>query len=97
MIPIVPHLASECLNEVAPNNTISWPEVNKKYLEDTKYNIVVQINGKKRGLITTESNLEEKELMEIIKKTNDLKKIIDDKKIVKIIYIKNRLINLIVK
>jgi len=97
MMPIVPHLASECLIEIAPDIEISWPQVNKKYLEDVKYNIVVQINGKKRGLITTENSLEEKRLIELIKETNDLKKIIDNKKITKIIYIKNRLINLIIK
>ena len=51
MIPIVPHLAYECLNDFVQPQNLSWPEVENKYLQVEKKFIVVQINGKKRGLI----------------------------------------------
>ena len=68
-----------------------------KYLKTKIHNIVVQINGKKRGLISSEKNLDEKELIEEIKQKEDLKKFLADKEIIKSIFIKNKLINLILK
>jgi len=97
MIPIVPHLANECLSEVSDNKVFYWPEIEQKYLKVKKNNIVVQINGKKRGLISTEINLEEKDLIVKIKKNKELEKFFKNKNIIKSIFIKNKLINLIIK
>jgi leucyl-tRNA synthetase len=97
MIPIVPHLANECLSEVSDNKVFYWPEIEQKYLKVKKNNIVVQINGKKRGLISTEINLEEKDLIVKIKKNKELEKFFENKNIIKSIFIKNKLINLIIK
>ena len=55
------------------------------------------MNGKKRGIISTENSLNEKDLIEKIKKTKELQKFIGDKNIIKSIFIKNKLINLIIK
>ena len=52
---------------------------------------------KKRSLFSTETSFEEKDLIEKIKKTFELKKFLEDKKIIKSIFIKDKLINLIVK
>ena len=97
MLPIVPHLASECLSEITSDKNFDWPIVNPKYLEVKKFNIVVQINGKKRSLISTESTLNEKDLLEKIKQEKNLKKFLENKNIIKSIYIKDKLINLIAK
>jgi len=97
MLPIVPHLASECLEEICNDKKISWPEIDKKYLQAKKYVIVIQINGKKRSLISTEKSMEEKDLVEKIKKTKELQKFLINKNIIKSIFIKNKLINLIIK
>jgi leucyl-tRNA synthetase len=97
MIPITPHLANECLNEISDNRIYAWPKVNDKYLHSKVFDIVVQINGKKRGLISTEKNLEEKNLMEEIKQTKELQKFLIGKNIIKSIFIKDKLINLIIK
>ena len=97
MLPIVPHLATECLSEITGDKNFDWPIVNQKYLVIDKFNIVVQINGKKRSLITTKDNLDEEGLLETIKKEKDLEKFLQNKNIIKSIYIKNKLINLIVK
>jgi leucyl-tRNA synthetase len=97
MLPIVPHLALECLTEIGINDEISWPSANEKYLKIKNYNIVIQINGKKRGILEIESEIEEKKLIEKIKNDVQLKKYTFNQKIVKSIYIKNKLINLIIK
>ena len=97
MIPITPHLANECLSELRFDKTISWPEINSKYLKNKKYTIVVQINGKKRSLILTEKSIEEQDLIKKIKETNELQKFFEGKSIIKSIFIKGKLINLILK
>ena len=61
------------------------------------FNIVIQINGKKRSLITSKIDLEEGELIKEIYNINELKKFVENKKIIKTIFIKNKLINLIIK
>jgi leucyl-tRNA synthetase len=57
---------------------------------------VIQINGKKRSLILTENNIEEKDLIEKVKKLKELKKFLEGKNIIKSIFIKDKLINLII-
>ena len=52
---------------------------------------------KKRTLITTEKELEQEELVENIKNTKEVKKFLEEKEITKIIFIKNKLINLILR
>ena len=57
---------------------------------------MIQINGKKRGNLDIEKNMKENDIIEKIKKMSLSEKYIKDKKIIKIIYVKERLINLIV-
>ena len=97
MLPITPHLANECLDEIAINKNYFWPKVEDKYLQNKQSNIVVQINGKKRGLILTEKNIKEADLINEIKKTKEFEKFIVEKTIIKTIFIKDKLINLILK
>ena len=66
-------------------------------LESEKVKIVIQINGKKKDLIDTKKNLEENDLIEIIKQDKKVSKLLMNKKINKTIYVKNRLINILLK
>ena len=96
MNPFIPHFSNECLANIGQEE-IKWPMVEKDLLIGSHVNIVVQINGKKRSLITTENSLEEKDLIDKIKKTNELQKFLEKKDIIKSIFIKDKLINLILK
>ena len=96
MNPIVPHLSSECLKSIKQNNEINWPSYDEKQLEVSSSLIVIQINGKKRGLINTNNKVTEAEIMRLIYKDKKLAKYLVDRKIKKQIYIKNKLINIII-
>ncbi len=96
MIPVVPHFASECLSEISENYDINWPEVKKEFLEKDLNKIIVQINGKKREILTSTKNYTENELTYEIKRMQKMHKYFENKKIKKIIYINNRLINFII-
>ena len=97
MLPITPHLASECLEEITTNKNYLWPEIKDKYLQSNLCKIVIQINGKKRGLILMKKNIKESDLIEEVKKTKELQRFIEEKIIIKTIFIKDKLINLILK
>jgi leucyl-tRNA synthetase len=94
--PIVPHLSSECLKNIGKNDKIVWPTYDKKQLEESSSLIVIQINGKKRGLINTKLNSSEDEIMELVNKEEKIVKYLIGNDIKKRIYIKNKLINIIV-
>ena len=97
MNPVLPHLISECLADLNIKDTSFWPEIDEKYLEEKSVNIVIQINGKKRDLINCDKDISEDELFKKISKNADLKKYFINKKIIKKIYVKNKIINLILK
>ena len=96
MTPIIPHFSNECLNLITNSKDLNWPTFNEALLEESDVNIVIQINGKKRGLINTDKGIDEKDLIKLITKDKKLKNYIDNKIPRKIIYIKNRLINIII-
>jgi len=97
MQPIIPHIAQECLKEVSPLEKNSWPTINEKYLRIKKNIFIIQVNGKKRGLVTTEEILDENNLIARVKKSKELNKFLENKKIIKTIFIKNKLINFIIE
>ena len=97
MNPVLPHLISECLFNLNVKNSIIWPDINEKYLEQKTVNIVIQIDGKKRGLIKCEKNIPEEALIKLIYEREEINKHLNKKKIQKKIYVKNKIINIILK
>ena len=71
--------------------------MDKKYLVSKFVNIVVQINVNKKDLIKTTVDLSDDKLLKEIKKSDKINKYLVNNKIIKKIFIPNRLINLIIK
>tara|TARA_Y100000591_G_scaffold332581_1_gene370508 strand:+ start:2108 stop:4621 length:2514 start_codon:yes stop_codon:yes gene_type:complete len=94
MIPFVPHLSYECLELLKSKSVNNWPKVEGNLLEEIK--LAIQINGKTRDIITVQKDLVEKDIDVIIRKNSKAKKYIQDKKIIKTIFVKNKIINYIV-
>ncbi len=97
MSPIIPHYASECLYKFGITEKLEWPEVDKNKIKKETIEYVIQINGKKRGNLMAKPNMNEKELMELIIKDDKINKSLLKKKIDKTFYVKNRLVNILVK
>ena len=95
--PMAPHLAEECWKILECSDIIAekaWPKLIKEYLEEEEVLIIVQVNGKKRGEImipkdTNRSTIEDEALA-----LDNVKKIITSE-IKKIIYVPNRIINVV--
>ena len=96
VMPIIPHFSNECLSLLGTRDNIKWPNYDKVIIEEDFVNIVVQINGKKRGLIKTKKNIQEDIILENIKKEKNIMKHLNNLEIKKKIYIQNKLINIIV-
>jgi leucyl-tRNA synthetase len=94
--PIIPHYAEECLSELNVKNKITWPEADKKYLQEDKVEFVIQINGKKRFTIRSNTDSTEKEVYDKIIKEEYFVKNYGAMNIKKTIFVKNRLMNLII-
>ena len=97
MMPIIPHIVSEAFNDLKHNDDIKWPIAENRYLQEKYVNIVIQVNGKKKSLIKVEKDLEDKEVINKIKKDEKISNILSDKNLLKHIIVKNRLVNFIVK
>ena len=96
IMPVIPHFANECLNLLNIKKNFEWPKYNFALLEENFVNVVVQINGKKRGLLKAKKNILENEILENIKKDNTIMKYLSNTEIKKKIYIPNKLINIII-
>ena len=97
MVPFTPHLAYECLSNLKCKTSNIWPEIDKNVLKNTTINLVVQVNGKTRDVLNIKQNLSEKEINQLIVKTSKANKYIVNTKILKTIFIKNKIINYIIK
>ena len=96
IFPIVPHLVSECLDDLNLNTKPVWPKIDLSDLEENFMSYVVQINGKKRAVIEAKKDITEKELLNKVKSNIAINKIIENKNINKVFYVKNKLINILI-
>ena len=93
--PIIPHFSNECMN-LLNLEKMNWPKYDESRLIENKVRIVIQINGKKRGLIETDRDNSEQDLTKIINTDKTLKKYLDNQTIKRKIFIKNKLMNIII-
>ena len=96
MIPFTPHLAYECLSNLNCKNFKEWPDINKKALDHANINMVIQIDGKTRDVISAKKDLKELDIKKLIINSKANKHLMG-KKIVKTIFVKNKIINYITK
>ena len=99
LYPFAPHITEE-LNEKIGNSPIcksSWPKYDEaKTIDETK-EIAVQVNGKVRGTITINVNDSEDTIKEMALNEENVKRHTEGKDIVKVIVIKGKIVNIVVK
>ena len=99
MEPVIPHFSNECLNKLEDQkkeDKYLWPIINKDVLIENKINFVVQINGKKRGILNLDKGITKEKVMIEILNDKKLYEYIGEKKVIKSIFVPDRLINIIV-
>ena len=99
LFPFAPHLCSEVYEWLEGKRVWEqpWPEADPELLERDTYMLVVQVNGKLRDRIEVAADTAEPELVELAKSSDNVRRQLDGKAIVKEIVVPGRLVNLVVK
>ncbi|MDD4318778.1 MAG: leucine--tRNA ligase [Candidatus Peribacteraceae bacterium] len=98
LAPLAPHLAEELWHAMGGKDFVidqPWPEYEAKYLLSDTLTVVVQVNGKLRGNIVVPSDAPEADVIARAKEDENVKKFLTGP-IKKEIYVKGRLVNLVV-
>ena len=98
--PVAPHITEELWNRLNHNKTIAyekWPEYDESKINENEIEIPVQINGKVKETITIPVDLEEGKVKEIVHENGNIANLTNGKTIVKEIYVKNKIYNIVIK
>ena len=96
--PMAPHLAEECWKILGCDDIISqrgWPQLINKYIQEDTVLIIVQVNGKKRGEVEVAKDLAQSDVEAAAMRVDNVNKSITSK-IRKIIYVPNRVLNVVI-
>lgn len=97
--PFAPHFCEELWNLIGNKNNLvleSWPTVNKKMILKSNTTLVVQINGKVRDKIEVGLDISQEEALSIVSQNEKIKSWLNDKKIKQVIFIPNKIINILI-
>ena len=95
LVPFTPHLAYECLEILKCKEFDKWPKIKGNMEDQIKF--AIQINGKTRDVITIKKNTEKDEVNKFVLSDSKANKFLLNKKILKTIFVKNKIINYIIK
>ena len=96
--PVAPHITEELWNILGHDNTISyeaWPTYDEEKCKDDEYNLPIQVNGKLKTTITIAYDTDENIIKE--KAHEAVKTQLEGKTIIKEIYVKNKIYNIVAK
>lgn len=96
--PFAPHITEEIWHNFGNKKLLvleSWPKADPKKLQEVEVKIAIQINGKVRGLCEINYEMTEQNIVDLAKQTPGVDKWLIGKTVVKVIYVKNRLVNFV--
>ena len=94
----IPYVSNECWENITEKNDLSsqnWPIIENFSIIKDNFDIVIQINGKKRAIINANNNENEDSIFSKSLAIKNIKVILDEKIIKKKIFIKNKLLNIV--
>jgi len=97
--PLAPHI---CEEKWSANNEESifnekWPNFDESLTEKSTINIAIQVNGKLRGTLEVDKDLDKDEILLLAKENNNVLSFTSNKEIIREIYVPNKLVNLVIK
>ncbi len=100
LAPFAPHFAEELWESLGNKKSIfleEWPKYNPELIKEEEISLVVQVNGKVRENILVSVDIEEGEAKELALNNESIKKWTEDKDVLRVIFVKGKLINIVVK
>ena len=98
--PFVPHICEELWHGIGHDHFIFhelWPEYNEKFTKQDMITLVIQVNGKLRERLEVQRDTDNETLKKIALDNEKIKKYTQGKKVLKVIVIPNKLLNIVVK
>ena len=94
--PIVPRMSSNIMrNLFKEDNMKYWPKVDSDLLLETNINLPIQVQGKLVTSLDTIKGYKEEEILKLIYKLDKIKNKIENKKVIKVINVQDKIINII--
>ncbi len=96
--PMMPHLAEECWQALGREGLVSgaeWPKIERDLLVEHAANLVVQVNGKKRGDVTVARNAQNPEIEAAVLGLDAVKQALGGKPVRKVIVVPMRIVNVV--
>jgi leucyl-tRNA synthetase len=100
LYPFAPHISSELYQILNPKKLIDnqvWPKFDVKLVKETQINYAIQVNGKLRATLTVSKSLSQKEIINKAQELEGVRKWLENKTILKTIFIKDKIINFVIK
>jgi leucyl-tRNA synthetase len=100
LAPITPHLCEEIWEKLGNNKCISihaWPVFDESMIKESSIELPVQINGKLKGKITISADATEDEVKKAINSDKKIAIYLKGKQLVKFIYIKDKIVTIVIK
>jgi len=97
--PFAPHFAEELWSKLGNKKSIHlepWPKYEEQLLEAGEYELIIQVNGKMRDKVKVSKKLEQPEIEKLVLSREIVKKYIGTNAIKKVIFVPNRLINIVI-
>jgi leucyl-tRNA synthetase len=94
----IPYIANECWEKITKENNLSsqeWPKIEDNLIKKDRFDVVIQINGKKRAIINAINDEKEENVFSKSLAIKNIKVILEEKTIIKKIFIKNKLLNIV--
>ena len=98
--PFAPHITEEINDKYKLGNVLcesTWPSYDEEKTVDQSYELIFQVNGKVRGKANVGIDTTKEEMEKLALENENVKKFVQNKDIVKVIVIPNRLVNIVVK
>ena len=98
--PVCPHITEELWNLLGHHTSIAyetWPTFDESKLIENTIEIPVQINGKLKATVTVPLDCDQVVAQEIVHANDTITELLKEKNVVKEIYVKNKIYNLVVK
>ena len=94
----VPYIANECWEKITGKQDLTkqeWPKIDEALLRKDNFDVVIQVNGKKRAIINATNDESEENILSKSLAIKNIQVILDKKTITKKIFIKNKLLNIV--
>ena len=99
LAPFAPHMAEELWASLENKDSIfkaKWPEYNPELIKEDTFQMPVQINGKVRAILTVPADISEEEAKKLSMSDINIIKWLEGKEPKKVIFVKGRLVNIVV-